>query len=418
MAFCDRAGVDAVARVDRTLVRRFVAYLDTIGYARRSISRKTSAVRVFFADQARRGEILLNPADQVARPRRPKTLPHAVPQRVVRELLDSLQGSEPLELRDRALLEVLYATGVRVSELSALRIDDVRDQELVRITGKGNRQRVVPLGGPAREAVGRYLAGGRKTLAGLDAEDFLWVGVRGGPMSTRTIRRVVTNRSATFPHAFRHSFATHLLEGDQARRGEILLNPADQVARPRRPKTLPHAVPQRVVRELLESLQGSDPLELRDRALLEVLYATGVRVSELAALRIDDVRDQEFVRITGKGNRQRDVPLGGPAREAVGRYLAGGRPVLSGLDAEDFLWVGVRGGPMSTRTIRRAVTKRSATFPHAFRHSFATHLLEGGADLRAVQELLGHVELATTQIYTAVTRDHLKATYERSHPRA
>jgi integrase/recombinase XerC len=157
---------------------------------------------------------------------------------------------------------------------------------------------------------------------------------------------------------------------------------------------------------------------LRDRALLEFLYATGVRVSELADLRIGNVHDQEFVRISGKGSRQRAVPLGRPAREAVGRYLAAGRPRLAGPASGDSLWVGVRGGPMGARTIRRVVRNRAATFPHAFRHSFATHLLEGGADLRAVQELLGHVELATTQIYTAVTRDHLKATYERSHPRA
>ncbi|MDR9451752.1 MAG: tyrosine-type recombinase/integrase, partial [Acidimicrobiia bacterium] len=152
--------------------------------------------------------------------------------------------------------------------------------------------------------------------------------------------------------------------------------------------------------------------------ILEVLYATGVRVSELAGLRVDEVRDREFVRVTGKGNRERTVPLGRPARQAVDRYLVAGRPRLAGPAAGRSLWVGVRGGPLGPRGIRRMVRTRSATFPHAFRHSFATHLLEGGADLRAVQELLGHVELASTQIYTAVTRDHLKATYERSHPRA
>jgi site-specific recombinase XerD len=216
----------------------------------------------------------------------------------------------------------------------------------------------------------------------------------------------------------RKASAVRVFFSDQARRGEILLNPADQVARPRRPKTLPHALPQRVVRDMLESLQGSEPVELRDRAILEVLYATGVRVSELAGLRIDEVRDREFVRVAGKGNRQRTVPLGRPAREAVNRYLTTGRPALAGPAAADQLWVGVRGGPLGARGIRRVVRNRSATFPHALRHSFATHLLEGGADLRAVQELLGHVELATTQIYTAVTRDHLRSTYERSHPRA
>ncbi len=216
----------------------------------------------------------------------------------------------------------------------------------------------------------------------------------------------------------RKTSAVRVFFADQARRGEILLNPADQVARPRRPKTLPHALPQRVVRDLLDSLDGSDPRELRDRAILEVLYATGVRVSELAALRVGEVHDQELVRVSGKGNKERTVPLGRPARQAVERYLAAGRPSLVSPAAGDSLWVGVRGGPLGTRGIRRMVRARSSTFPHAFRHSFATHLLEGGADLRAVQELLGHVELATTQIYTAVTRDHLRSTYERSHPRA
>jgi integrase/recombinase XerC len=135
-------------------------------------------------------------------------------------------------------------------------------------------------------------------------------------------------------------------------------------------------------------------------------------------LRIDEIRDREFVRVTGKGNRERTVPLGRPARDAVDRFLATGRPAMARPAAADQLWVGVRGGPLGARGIRRVVRNRSATFPHALRHSFATHLLDGGADLRAVQELLGHVELATTQIYTAVTRDHLRSTYERSHPRA
>ncbi len=216
----------------------------------------------------------------------------------------------------------------------------------------------------------------------------------------------------------RKTSAVRVFFADQARRGEILLNPADQIARPRRPKTLPHALPQRVVRDLLESLQGAEPVELRDRAILEVLYATGVRVSELAGLRTDEVRGREYLRVAGKGNRERTIPLGRPAREAVDRYLASGRPALAGPSAGHHLWVGVRGGPLRERGIRQIVRDRSATFPHAFRHSFATHLLEGGADLRAVQELLGHVELATTQIYTAVTRDHLRSTYERSHPRA
>jgi len=203
---------------------------------------------------------------------------------------------------------------------------------------------------------------------------------------------------------------------DQTRHGLLEANPSERLGTLRRPKTLPHALPVRTVREILDGLSGDDPVALRDRALLEVLYATGLRVAEAAGLQVGDVVDVEFLRVVGKGDKERAVPLGVPARLAVHLYLARGRPRLS--PSTDALWVGVRGGSLGVRGIRRAVRARSGTFPHAFRHSFATHLLEGGADLRAVQELLGHVELGTTQTYTAVTREHLKATYERSHPRA
>jgi integrase/recombinase XerC len=168
---------------------------------------------------------------------------------------------------------------------------------------------------------------------------------------------------------------------------------------------------------MLDGLDGTDPVTLRDRAILEVLYGTGLRVSELAGLTVRDVQT-ELVRVRGKGDKDRVVPLAGQARAAVGRYLDGGRPRLALAASGDALWLGTRGGPLDPRGVRRVARLRLGTFPHALRHSFATHLLEGGADLRTVQELLGHVELATTQTYTAVSRHHLKATYERSHPRA
>jgi integrase/recombinase XerC len=164
-------------------------------------------------------------------------------------------------------------------------------------------------------------------------------------------------------------------------------------------------------------MEGEKPLDLRDRAILEVLYASGMRVSELASLRVNDV-GSDMLRVVGKGSKTRVVPLGRAARQALDAYVAKGRPRLIRDGAGEALWVGVRGGPLGTRGLRRVVQKRLGTFPHALRHSFATHLLEGGADLRTVQELLGHVELATTQIYTSVSRRHLKSTYERSHPRA
>ncbi len=194
-------------------------------------------------------------------------------------------------------------------------------------------------------------------------------------------------------------------------------NPAVGVntARPARP--LPTALPSRAVSAAIESVDGDDAESLRDRALLELLYSTGMRVSEVASLTIADISG-DLMAITGKGNRQRVVPLGRPARHALDRWVTEGRPELASLEAGGSLFVGVRGGALDQRGIRRILDRRMASFPHALRHSFATHLLEGGADLRTVQELLGHVDLATTQIYTSVTRDHLRATYERSHPRA
>lgn len=205
---------------------------------------------------------------------------------------------------------------------------------------------------------------------------------------------------------------------DAVRRGLVAGNPANGISVPRPGRSLPRVLPAAAIATILEELAGTDPVTLRDRAVLELLYGCGLRVAELAALTCGGVTGRSFIRIDGKGGRQRDLPVGEPARRAVAAYLADGRPRMAGPDAGDALWVGVRGAPLDPRGIRRIVSARLGSFPHALRHSFATHLLEGGADLRAVQELLGHTELATTQLYTAVTKDHLKATYERSHPRA
>jgi len=215
----------------------------------------------------------------------------------------------------------------------------------------------------------------------------------------------------------RKASAVRACFGDLARRGAVGANPADGVAAPRRPHRLPRALPAGPLGEMLDHIAGDEPIDLRDRALLEVLYGTGMRVSEAAGLTVAGV-GADLVRVRGKGDTERVVPIAGAAREALDRYLERGRPRLAGPGAGRALWVGVRGGALDARGIRRVVAARLGTFPHALRHSFATHLLEGGADLRTVQELLGHIELATTQIYTSVTRRHLKAIYERSHPRA
>lgn len=205
---------------------------------------------------------------------------------------------------------------------------------------------------------------------------------------------------------------------DAVRHGTIPSDPTEGLTRPKLPATLPHAVPARSVSAALEAVDGDEPVDLRDRAVLELLYSTGLRVSELAALTVGDVAARDRIRVVGKGGRIRVVPVGRPAALATDRWLAHGRPRLATAAAGEALWVGVRGGALGPRDLRRVVRTRMGTFPHAIRHSFATHLLEGGADLRAVQELLGHVDLGTTQIYTSVTREHLRSTYERSHPRA
>ncbi len=206
---------------------------------------------------------------------------------------------------------------------------------------------------------------------------------------------------------------------DAARRGLVTANPADGVSRPKLDRPLPKALTRRQMEGALEAVTGDEPKDLRDRAILETLYATGLRVSELAGLHVADVSaGQDSLVVRGKGSKVRVVPIGAQARTWLDRYVNEGRGPLLGDRTSPALWIGSRGADMDARSIRRVVRQRTGTFPHAFRHSFATHLLEGGADLRSVQQLLGHVELGTTQIYTAVTRHHLRDTYDRTHPRA
>ncbi|HYT25993.1 MAG TPA: tyrosine recombinase XerC [Actinomycetota bacterium] len=217
-----------------------------------------------------------------------------------------------------------------------------------------------------------------------------------------------------------------------ARRGVVAADPAADLGTPRGPSRLPVVLKQRQVDELLARPEPVDPVGLRDRAVLELLYATGVRVGELCGLRLDDVDlGGDEVRVTGKGARQRVVPFGAPARAALVAYLAHGRSRMlpapgeaAGAADARALFFNRRRRPMTTRDVRgmleryRVGVAPPGTSPHTLRHSFATHLLEGGADLRAVQELLGHVALTTTQTYTHVSKERLRQVYEQAHPRA
>ncbi|MGM1030112.1 MAG: site-specific tyrosine recombinase XerD [Actinomycetota bacterium] len=193
---------------------------------------------------------------------------------------------------------------------------------------------------------------------------------------------------------------------------------------PKQPSRLPKAISVTQMQRLLETVGGDDPASLRDRALLELLYATGARISELIALDVDDVAES-LVKVTGKGAKQRLVPVGSYARDALDAWLVRGRTVLAAKGrGGPALLLGARGGRLSRQAaweiIQRVAEEAGVPHvsPHTFRHSFATHLLEGGADVRVVQELLGHASVATTQIYTHVTADTLRDMYTTAHPRA
>ena len=259
-----------------------------------------------------------------------------------------------------------------------------------------------------------------------DLAQFFDYADRAGISSLKSVDRRLVRRFLAFlstRHYARRSVArkasaVRSFFDDAAKRGLVEASPVAAMGQPKRPGTLPRALPAKTLGSLLDAVDGEEPVDLRDRALLELLYATGLRVAELAQLTLTDLRDGDFIRVVGKGDKERVVPVGKAARRALDAYLARGRPELAGPHSDSAVFVGVRGAALDSRGMRRVVRKRLGTFPHALRHSFATHLLERGADLRAVQELLGHAELASTQIYTSVTREHLKATYDRSHPRA
>jgi integrase/recombinase XerD len=210
----------------------------------------------------------------------------------------------------------------------------------------------------------------------------------------------------------------------------IPLDPAADLVAPKLPDRLPKALTIAQVESLLAATDGDEPATLRDRALLELLYATGARVSEAVSLNVDDLVGEQgttdLVRLFGKGSKQRIVPVGSYARAALDAYLVRSRPLLSVRGrATPALFLGMRGARLSRQNawlVIRAAAQRAQldveVSPHSLRHSFATHLLQGGADVRVVQELLGHASVATTQIYTRVTADALRDMYVTAHPRA
>jgi integrase/recombinase XerC/integrase/recombinase XerD len=233
-----------------------------------------------------------------------------------------------------------------------------------------------------------------------------------GGVAPRTLARKLASARAFFRVLVEH--------------GELRANPADLLASPKLPQRLPRTMKAAEVGVLLDRIPATTPLELRDRAMFELAYGCGLRAEELVNLDVGSVEfDAEQLRVLGKGAKTRFVPAGEPALRAVARYLERGRPALAGARDDPALLLSKSGRRLSTSDVRRRLrvwarhaAAQGAVHPHALRHSYATHLLEGGADLRAIQELLGHSSISTTQVYTRVESARLRAAYERSHPRA
>ncbi len=282
----------------------------------------------------------------------------------------------------------------------------------------------------------RAVAARTRVAYAQDCEQFAgWAAGRGldpGEVDVRALRRYVASltQAGRAPSTVARKLASlRGLFGVLLTLGERAENPADLLSAPKRPQTLPRVLKPSEVALLLDRIPAAGPLAARDRALFELAYAAGLRAEELVTLDVGDIDfDAENVRVEGKGEKTRLVPVGEHAAQAIERWLSTGRPALASRTA-GALFVSKTGRRLSTSDVRRRlrVWSREAArhapalsqaHPHALRHSFATHLLEGGADLRAIQELLGHASISTTQVYTRVESERLRHAYRASHPRA
>lgn len=284
--------------------------------------------------------------------------------------------------------------------------------------------------GRSPHTVRAYLGDVRALLSWLDPDE------ADPDLSTITLRDLrawlasMADSGAARSSVGRRSVAARTFLGWAHRTGLIPSDPSMRLAAPRKSHHLPGVLKQAEAASLLDvaavSADDADPLGLRDLAALEILYGTGIRVGELTGLDVDDVDLRErTLRVMGKGGKERTVPFGAPAAAAIDAWLTGGRPALATEHSGAALLLGQRGRRVDARQVRTVVHRLLDRVPdapdlgpHGLRHSAATHLLEGGADLRLVQELLGHASLATTQIYTHVSVDRLKASYLQAHPRA
>jgi integrase/recombinase XerC/integrase/recombinase XerD len=251
-----------------------------------------------------------------------------------------------------------------------------------------------------------------------------------GPKDVRAYVAALSERELAPSTSARKLAALRALFNSQREHGKVAQNPAELVSTPKRARNLPRVLKAREAATLLDAIPARGPLQLRDRAMFELAYASGLRAEELVSLGFGDVdHDAEQVRVEGKGRKTRFVPVGEVALKAVGEYVERGRPQLvEPANDERALFLSKTGRRLGTSDVRRRLkgwarhsgveSTAGAIGPHALRHSYATHLLDGGADLRSIQELLGHASVSSTQIYTRVESAKLKSAYARSHPRA
>jgi site-specific recombinase XerD len=290
-----------------------------------------------------------------------------------------------------------------------------------------------------RDLVRRAVAAKTRTAYAIDSGQFAaWASAHELPPATITVRALrryaagLSEQGRAASTVARKLAALRALFRVQVELGEREENPAELLSAPKRPQRLPRVLKPEEVAALLDRIPATGPLALRDRALFELAYASGLRAEELVSLDVPSLDfDAETVRVEGKGGKTRLVPAGEHALKALERYLTRGRPALTGPqgDPEPALFISKSGRRLGTSDVRRRlrtwtrqasarVPALAGAHPHALRHSFATHLLEGGADLRSIQELLGHATISTTQVYTRVESARLRSAYTRAHPRA
>ena len=304
--------------------------------------------------------------------------------------------ADPEAVARRYLEHLTVERGLADNTLAAYRRD------LERYVGFLGARRIEDLADVDAKTIRAFIASVSASTHGPDGE----------PYRATTVSRMLST-VRTF-----HRFAV--------REGLVTDDPTAGVVRPRLPRALPHPLTVEEVTAIVEAPGDATPVATRDRAILELLYGAGLRISELVGLDVDDLDlDDAAVRVFGKGSKERLVPIGRIARDAVAAYLTRGRPALATGRSRAALFLNTRGGRLTRQSCSRLLdahrTRAGITrvvTPHDLRHSFATHLLEGGADVRVVQELLGHASVATTQVYTLVTTEHLRAAYYTAHPRA